>query len=596
MKILGITFRYGKDVYGGAESHMKELAEGLARLGAEVEICTTKSQGITHMIKSGELWDNTLKNEEINGVKVTRFPVKNPSRYLSFVFEKFIQDQLDKEEKADENKITEICKENLQEGESILLTGWNQLERYGSFSMRWTKKNPGILIKDEKISKLSLSIQNPRRIRGEILLRAPNYESRFPLPRVKDWEQISFELPEISGDLLVSLKLGHSLRPLKDFRSLGIIVSEIIYTAGEVEKKVDLNVDLENDYRKTLIKTGTCIEYFINNAEKRPEIYRKFFDYMRGPQSPEMLQWLEKNVDKYDIVLAQMLPFNTLGYSLIAKKHNVPLILLPLMHIDDEFYHWKHYYETIKKGDLVLANSEYSKTAFYDKIGAKSVFVGPGIDKEAFFHENVNGEAFKAKYKLENKRIILTVSRKNPSKRYDLLVKVMEKISQEFENSHLVMIGPDDDKIPIDSKHVSYLGKLSQEDLVNAYDACEVFAMMSESESFGMVFCEAWARKKPVIGNLYCGAVSSLITEGKDGFLCGNEAEIAEKIGILLKDPKLAREFGENGLKKVIENHTWDIITEKVMQLCKENLKPENPERFQKAENSIISRTEKTDS
>ncbi|MGB9938732.1 glycosyltransferase [Methanosarcina sp.] len=566
MRILGVTFRYGKDVYGGAEIHMRELAEGLRKLGAEVDICTTRSQGINHLIKSGELWDNSLENEEIDGVRVIRFPVKNPNRYISLILEKLIQAELDEEESTAESKITGICQKHLKEENGVLLTGWNQLERYGSFSMRWTKKNPIILIKDRRITRVSLTIQNKKKIGGEILFLSSNRELRHPLPVTKDWEQVSFDLPEISGKLLICIKLNRGWKPLKDFRTLGIGVSQIRYLADGAEKQVDL----ENDYRKALIKSGLFIEHFTGNAEKRADRYGKFFDYMRGPRSPEMLKWLDGNVGKYDIVISQMLPFNTLQASLIAKKHNVPLLLLPLMHIDDEFYHWKHYYRTIKTGDLVLANSGYSKQAFYDKIGAKSIFIGPGISREDFFHENINGEAFRTKYRLEGKRIILTVSRKNPSKRYDLLVKAMEKINPDFKNAHLVMIGPDDDKQPVNSEFVSYLGKVSQEDLVNAYDACEIFAMMSESESFGMVFCEAWARKKPVIGNLYCGAVSNLIEDGKDGFLCGNEDEIVEKIETLLKDRESALEFGENGLKKVMENHTWDIVTNKLMSVCKE--------------------------
>jgi len=571
MRILGITFRYGKDVYGGAEAHMRELAEGLKRLGAEVDICTTKTQTINHLIKSGELWDNTQEDEEINGIKVYRFPVKNPSKYISLIFEKIIQQELDKEEIAAQSKVEKTAEEYLEAGTGVLLTGWNQLERYGSFSMKWTKKDPAVLIKDENIKKVNLTISNKKKIEGEIIFRSPDQELHYSLPTTKDWQQISFSLPEISEKLFIYIKLNRTWKPLKDFRTLGIGVSQISYVAGGIEK----SVDLENDYKKVLIKNGLFVEHYMNNANKRADSCGKFFDYMRGPRSPEMLRWLENNVNKYDIVIAQMLPFNTLQLSLIAKKYNIPLILLPLMHIDDEFYHWKHYYETIKKGDLVLANSSYSKTAFYDRIGAKSVFIGPGVSQETFSQPNIDPEAFRSRYNLENKRIILTVSRKNPSKRYDILIKAMERINQHFNDAHLVMIGPDDDKLPVNSRYVSYLGKVSQEDLVNAYEACEVFAMMSESESFGMVFCEAWMRKKPVIGNLYCGAVSSLIDDGKDGFLCGNEAEVAVKVEKLLNDRKLAGEFGENGLRKVMENHTWDIVTKKVMNLCKESLKAE---------------------
>ena len=94
-----------------------------------------------------------------------------------------------------------------------------------------------------------------------------------------------------------------------------------------------------------------------------------------------------------------------------------------------------------------------------------------------------------------------------------------------------------------------------------------MFGLMSESESFGMVFLEAWMRRKPVIGNRRCGAVASLIEDGVDGFLCLDERDCADRIKVLLANPSQATSMGENGYRKVIGGFTWDQIGKKVLAL-----------------------------
>jgi len=79
-----------------------------------------------------------------------------------------------------------------------------------------------------------------------------------------------------------------------------------------------------------------------------------------------------------------------------------------------------------------------------------------------------------------------------------------------------------------------------------------VLVLPSNSESFGLVYLEAWYHKKPVIG-CRIGAVSEVIDDGKNGLLVqfGNAKELAEKILYLLHNPSIAEEFGENGKKKL---------------------------------------------
>jgi glycosyltransferase involved in cell wall biosynthesis len=235
------------------------------------------------------------------------------------------------------------------------------------------------------------------------------------------------------------------------------------------------------------------------------------------------------------------------------------------MHVDDEFYHWGHYYDMLKTADCIFALTSFSKKQVYDKLGSICINIGAGVDQQIFLNDNVDGSRFREKYHLEGKKIILTVSRKSPIKHYEYIIRAIEEMHHDFNDIVMVMIGPDEDKIAIESKKVLYLGKIEEKDLVDAYDACDIFAMMSESESFGMVFCEAWSRKKPVIGNRNCGAVAALIDNNLDGFLCSGKKELIIAITKLLNDKDTAALFGERGYQKVINNYTWEIIADRVL-------------------------------
>ncbi|MDD1700441.1 MAG: glycosyltransferase [Methanoregula sp.] len=567
MKALHITFRYGNDVYGGAELYFRHLSEELKKRGVEIDICTTQTHTLIPFIKSGTKFDNSLGNETINGIRVFRFPAKSQNRYLSLIFEKLIQWQRDREELESSSEIREIFNKSYFENGGMLADGWNQLERYGDSFMRWTKSDAAFVINDSNISKISFSLNNPKGFFTQIEIIANGHHERRIIRSLSHWSTISFQLANVSGLVTVKIHCGNVWRPIKDFRSLGVAISNIKYVSQSGEE----TIDLEHDYRFFLNKQKKYIPYLMQRAHDRPKYYSWMFDYLRGPRSPDMQRWLERNISNYDIVLAQMLPFNTLKYSFIAKKFNKPLILLPLMHVDDEFYHWNHYYDMLKSADCIFSLTLFSKKQVFDNLGAKCINVGAGIETGIFLNGDINGSRFREKYHLTDKEIILTVSRKSPTKNYDYLIEAIEGIKHDHPEVILVMIGPDEDKKPIKSENVLYLGKLGDRDLADAYDACDVFAMMSESESFGMVFCEAWSRKKPVIGNRNCGAVAAIIDHNWDGLLCSDKKEVRSAIIQLLEDKKNSVIFGERGYQKVIERYTWDKISNRVYN-CYNNL------------------------
>jgi glycosyltransferase involved in cell wall biosynthesis len=566
MKALHITFRYGTEIYGGAELYFRHLSEELVKRGVEVDVCTTCTNSLTSLIKSCTLFDNTLHDATINGVNVFRFPVINPNKYVSFIFEKILQKTLDHEEINSKYRIRQNAGIYFPDSGALLLDGWNQLERYGNFQMRWSKSEAVILVHGTDIQAVSFSLHNPKGLPAEVQISGAGYCDTLKVGRIERWETLSFDLPDLTGKLAVTFRCPRCWRPLKDHRSLGIAISDVEYTTASGRQIVDL----ECDYRHFLTKQNKYIPYLMQNAGTRSMYCGAMFDYLRGPCSPQMMRWLKKNVRNYDVVLAQMFPFTTMNYSLIAQKYHVPLIFLPLMHVDDEFYHWKHYYDMLRRADCIFALTSYSKEHVFDVFNKNCHDIGAGIAEETFLSPQVDGEKFREKFHLGKYKIILTVSRKSSSKRYEHLIRAVERIKHDHPEVILVMVGPDDDKKPVNSENVLYLGRLSEEDLVNAYDACDLFAMMSESESFGMVFCEAWARKKPVIGNRNCGAVATLIDDGTDGLLCADDEELTAAIVQLLEDQQYAARLGKSGYTKVIERYTWNNVAEHVLACYKE--------------------------
>lgn len=309
------------------------------------------------------------------------------------------------------------------------------------------------------------------------------------------------------------------------------------------------------------------VDYYHRRALARPAIYDWMAALGRGPHSLGLLGRAFASLRRCDVVLAGFMPFALVGQvarlAAIARK---PLVILALFHPEDLYHHFKPFYRWFARADAVLAQTPYS-TALFARLapGSRPLCVGAGVDEDCLDDAHACGERFRRNYGLEGRRIVLFVGRKEPSKRYDLALRAIDLIGDE--RVRLVMIGREVDRQPISSPRVVYLGAVAQQDLADAYDACDVFLLPSEHESFGIVFLEAWMRRKPVIGNAFCRAVASVIRDGQDGYLCAGAEEIAGRVSRLLADPALARRLGEAGYEKVRADHTWSAVARRVCGL-----------------------------
>ncbi len=115
---------------------------------------------------------------------------------------------------------------------------------------------------------------------------------------------------------------------------------------------------------------------------------------------------------------------------------------------------------------------------------------------------------------------------------------------------------------------VHLLGFISEQDKLDLLAACKLLVMPSRTDSFGIVYLEAWLYDKPVIG-ARAGGVPEVIDEGQNGYLVkfGDVATLVNYIAELLQDKETARRFGQRGHEKVLERYTWDKIYAKISKL-----------------------------
>jgi phosphatidylinositol alpha-1,6-mannosyltransferase len=127
---------------------------------------------------------------------------------------------------------------------------------------------------------------------------------------------------------------------------------------------------------------------------------------------------------------------------------------------------------------------------------------------------------------------------------------------------------------------VHFAGSVSQNELDIYYDRCCVFAMpartelnaqMPRGEGFGIVFLEAMAHGKPVVGPAV-GAPAEFIRSGEHGLLVDptESSGVAGALIELLEDPARARRMGNAGREWVAHEFSFDRFCERLRDALRE--------------------------
>ena len=290
---------------------------------------------------------------------------------------------------------------------------------------------------------------------------------------------------------------------------------------------------------------------------------------------------------KPDLIIAGPLPTTIILYANFLKKistiyHLRPKILLnSSFHQNDPDFSRLPLIKTLHKADFLWTLTKYETDFFIKKLNispAKIILAGNGVESD-FLITKTKTEKLKS-----DKLTILYIGSLASHKRVDLLIKSFSTIYNLRSNISLIIVGqktlffPQIQKLyqslpKAIQKQIHFNFNINNKELINIIDNCQFLVLPSIQESFGLVLIEALARKKAVITS-DIPSLKEIVNQTKGGliFKTDNQSDLEEKIKMLISQPKLCYQLGQNGHTYVKNNYTWSKVSQKICQKISSSL------------------------
>ena len=318
--------------------------------------------------------------------------------------------------------------------------------------------------------------------------------------------------------------------------------------------------------------------------EGKLKTYRyKNFNYL--PKNPKMFSIFNKRLDrlyreivkkegKVDLIHCQSSFWAGISAEYIAKKYNIPLVITEHSSLNTAIYIKESYKPFIKNSylnaDVLIAVGNGLKKEIVEFSGRNDIKV---------IHNLIPVEKFKISKNINDKFTFFSLAFLEGEKGMDILIKAFAKYFKN-SNTELIIGGEGSQKeglislckeLKIDNQ-VEFLGALSREEVSDYMSKCDAFVLASKYETFGVVYIEALASGKPVIGT-YNGGAEDIINN-ENGLLVkindidelGNAmSNIIENIN-LYNPEKIRKNCVEKYSKKKIIKEILNVYSELIKE------------------------------
>ena len=240
----------------------------------------------------------------------------------------------------------------------------------------------------------------------------------------------------------------------------------------------------------------------------------------------------------------------------------------------------------LKNAKKIISVSNYTKGILLELgIPKENIEVIPnGVDYKRF-DANIDYFDIIKKHSIQGKKVILTVGRLVKRKGHGMVIKSLPEVIKKVPNMVYLVVGDGPLRNELEElvkklkleKYVVFAGYIAYEDLPKYYTACDVFIMPSREikekgdvEGFGIVYLEANACGKPVIGGKSGGVVDA-IEDDVTGLLVDpqNINDISNALIKLLTSKEYSSKLGVNGRKRVEKEFNWKNIAGKTRNVLK---------------------------
>jgi len=254
-----------------------------------------------------------------------------------------------------------------------------------------------------------------------------------------------------------------------------------------------------------------------------------------------------------------------LNIKMVAHSHSqpenlfmdMPKIIQPTMgKIWNRYLAWVY-----SKAELIIYPTEFGRKLLHHltEKNKSSAIVSNGVSIDIYKPTDTGD--FHDRFNIPKDTINITyVGRLFPEKSLETLIKAIPHIIKKHQKIHVILAGTGHVRPKLEKliqnlkigKYVTFLGLVSDEDKILAYNAGDIFVSPSFAELEGMTVLEAMACGKPIIiPDAEMNAAKFFVDNNGFLFKTKDHLDLADKILKLIKDKDLRKKMGENSLEKV---------------------------------------------
>jgi len=283
----------------------------------------------------------------------------------------------------------------------------------------------------------------------------------------------------------------------------------------------------------------------------------KFFKFLDGFFFYLSLKKFNKKLKRADIIDSHFGWPDSYGSYLFAKKYDKK-ISITLRGRDVTFWQKKfpiRFQKMLSYASVIISVSKSLKKQTKTTLPIK--VISNGVDSETFYP--INDARKKLGYD-KNKKIFLTVGNDFRRKGYFELVNAFKKL--DIKDKLLLIVGDNWEKDRLkrlidNNKQIILVGKVKNDELINYYNACDAFCLVSYSEGCPNSVLEALACGKPC-----------LVTKEAAGEFINEDIGLItnyENLVINLKK-MIEKEWNSKKILSHVKNKNWDLAGEKVCE------------------------------
>ncbi|MBU5225738.1 glycosyltransferase [Clostridium senegalense] len=272
---------------------------------------------------------------------------------------------------------------------------------------------------------------------------------------------------------------------------------------------------------------------------------------------------------KFDLIHAHVALPDGYGAVMLNEHFNKPLLttihgqdMNYTVNLDENFKN--KVVHVFEKSNKVIFVSNKLKREAENITGKKNNYavIPNGIE----LNDIVSKKSQSIYQEFHGKRYILVVGNLIKTKGIDYAIRAFSNIHNDYEDLNLVIIGRGIERESLEklafengvADKVIFKGALPHNIVMEYMKNCYIFVLPSYKEGFGVVYIEAMAQGKLVIGCKGEG-IEDVIEDFKDGILMEprNLEDLTNKIKYVLENDSIRKDIERNAKIKVETKYTW---------------------------------------